>query len=197
MKLVLTLAMLTLQLADPVPTVDQLVERFAAAQKETATAKTKEAAALKDLRAALQALNEKLRDLGVNPGPTPPAPTPPGPIPPTDPFAASLKAAYATDGPADAAKKQEQLLDLIEVYRQAQTFAKATSLTSVSQVIAKARDTATVLGIAADDLKGVRTAIAAELRKEFPADATLDTAARDKLTAVFARVHAALSAVHQ
>jgi hypothetical protein len=189
---------------DPAPTVDELVARVVAAQKAEGDAKAeaqkkiaeataKTAAATKELKAAVEALNAKLRELGLDV----PAPTPVPPPAPADPLALTLRTAYLADlSPPDAAKKKEALLDLIEVYKQAQTLALSAELNTVSAVIAKVKAVATA-DLKPDDLKGVRTAVAAELRAAFPADLPLDAAGRAKLAAAFARIHAALSGVNQ
>lgn len=197
------LALIAFAFADPAPTVDQLVERVASAQKAVKEAREKEATVTKELQAAIAALNTRLRELGVGPA----TPEPIDPPRPVDPLTVAVRAAYVADAsPADAAKKAEALKDLVEVYKQAQTFARTMPevvvdpvlgerRTTVAAVIAKVKAAATAVGLTATDLVAVRKVIAAELLTAFPADAALDAAGRDKLAAAFARIFAALSAV--
>ncbi|HET6575438.1 MAG TPA: hypothetical protein VFG68_17680, partial [Fimbriiglobus sp.] len=126
------------------PTIDQLVERYAANRKEQAALKAAGETILADLRAALDALNKRLAELGVGPVVPPgPAPKPPAPPPdPADPLTIALRAAYAAD-PAPA--KAEQAKVLAELYLQAADLAADPAVTTAAQLMARIRSAASAL----------------------------------------------------
>lgn len=187
------LLILLLPAADP--TIDQLVERYAANRKEQAALKAAGETILADLRAALEALNKRLAELGVGPVVPPgPAPKPPAPPPdPADPLAVSLRAAYAAD---TAPTKADQAKVLAELYRQAADLAGDPAVTTTAQLMARIRSAASVLKI--DGLTAVRKLIAAECAVQLGTDpdAAMTAVTRVKAKALFLRVHAILKGLN-
>lgn len=122
--------------------------------------------------------------------PTPPGPTPP-PVP-ADPLTEKFQAAYGKDS-RDAAKKKTDLLDLIELYKQAGELASATDVSTTGQLVSRVRDASKALAIAG--LEDLRRAISVELATAMPADVALTQDLRTKAAATFTKIKTALQGV--
>lgn len=129
--------------------------------------------------------------IGDAPPPTPPGPTPP--TPPDDPLAKDLAAAYAADQGAD---REKHLASLVELYRQAPTLASDASLKTTGDLLGVLRNASGTL-LPQGALPATRQRIAAYLAGELGTDAAAELTAplRQKATAAFSRVRAALEAV--
>jgi hypothetical protein len=128
------------------------------------------------------------------PGPNPPGPNPPPPPPPVDPFVASLKAAYDADPGPDKATK---LPLLAGVYRSlGETVGVAAELKTAGDIADTQRKAVSAV-LPANDLKGVRQAVADELVKTLPTDAETPATpeVKSKAAGEFRRVAAAMEAV--
>lgn len=173
------------------PTIDQLVEKFAANRKAQEEARRAGEAILAELRGAIDALNRKLADLGVSPvAPPGPGPKPPDPA---DPLAAAIKAAYAADpGPT----KARDAAVLAELYKQAADLAGDPAVTTTRQLMSRILAAAKVLKVGGDDgpLIAVRRLIAAECGAQLGAlsDDPMPPATRDAAGVLFARIHLTL-----
>jgi hypothetical protein len=169
------------------PTIDQLVEKFAANRKAQEEARRAGEAILAELRGAIDALNRKLADLGVNPVVPPgPGPKPPDPA---DPLAAAVRAAYAAD---PAATKAEQSRTLAELYRQAADLTGDAAVTTAAQLMSRIRSAGAALRI--DGLEAVRKLIAAECAAQLGTDldAAMTAEVRLRARVLFLRVHEVL-----
>lgn len=126
------------------------------------------------------------------PKPPGPEPTPPGPpSDPSDPLIIKLKPFYLK---APAANRAESLAQLAVLYRDLCVFAKEDGdLKTYKQLFETARAAAKfhIKG----NLLDLRGAIADETGKQFPADGTVDEAARAKACAWFTRIASVLSAL--
>lgn len=129
--------------------------------------------------------------LPPGPGPTPP-PTPP-PVPPSDPLVLKLQAAADLDT-RDPAKKRTDLLDLVELYRQATDLAAKAEVTTTGELVARVRQASAILGI--EGLTDVRRVIAAELAAGIgTADVPLTADSRKAAAIIFTKIKAALEQV--
>lgn len=129
------------------------------------------------------------------PGPNPPDPGPgpqPPPVPPADPLVKKFQDAYGLDTRAPEAKKTD-LLDLIELYKQAGVLADDKTVATADVLVSRVRDAAKALGL--DGLADLRKAIGAELVAVFPESVPMDDAARKKARDVFARIKTNLALV--
>jgi hypothetical protein len=124
--------------------------------------------------------------------PVPVPPSPPEPPVPTDPLIAKLKLAYDLDTRA-AAKKNLDLLDLVELYKQAADLAGKPDVGTVAALIERVRMASKILIV--EGLTDLRKVIAGELGAAFPVDAPLDEPARAKAKAAFLKISEALKAV--
>ena len=165
--------------------IDAVVTKRKAAEEATKAAKAAEA----ELKAAVEALNKRLADLGLAGPVTPPGPVnPPVPIPPADPLTRKLWDAYRSDA---GATKADDLATLVELMRQAQTLADDPALATVGALAGKVAAAATIL--AKDRLVGVRSVLKAELATAFPDDGPLTPMVRSGAKALFAKLQVALT----
>lgn len=111
---------------------------------------------------------------------------------PTDPLVKLLQTAFDLDTRTADAKRHD-LLDLVELYRQAGMLALDANITTTGQLVVKVRDAAKALGVVG--LAEVRKAIGAELTAVFPEDVPLTAESRAKAAATFGRIKAALEGV--
>ena len=131
------------------------------------------------------------------PQPMPPTPGPgpqpdPKPPAPADPLVRVLQAGYDADT-RTAELKRTDLLDLIELYRQAGTLAADPAVPTAGDLVKRVRDAATVLKIVG--LPDCRKAIAGELVAVFPEDTPLTADTRKKAGDTFARIKVCLEGV--
>lgn len=123
-----------------------------------------------------------------NPGPKPPEP----PAPPVDPLVKLLQDGYDADRRA-AADKKSDLLDLIELFRQAGLLAADAKVTTAGQLVSRVAEASKALGITG--LVDVRRSLILELQLAFPEDVPLTAEVRAKAVAVFAKLKSALEFV--
>jgi hypothetical protein len=126
-----------------------------------------------------------------------PNPKPPAPPAPVDPLAKVLQAGYDAD-PRAADAKRDDLLDLIELYRQAATLADDPAVDTAEAMVGRVRSTWEKIqkdkGVK-DGLLAVRKAIGGELATAFPENVNLDKAGRKKAGEAFARIRGCLEQV--
>lgn len=179
------------QAGDSAP-IDALIQTVIEKRKGLEDAKKAAATAEAELKKAVEDLNKRLADLGLNGPVVPPGPGPgpgPGPVvPPTDPLAAKLWAAYRAD---TSATKAEALKDFVELFRQAQTLADDPTLTTVGGLAGKVAAAAATL--AKDQLPGVRAVLKVELATAFPDDGPLTATVRAGAKATFLKLQTALT----
>lgn len=126
---------------------------------------------------------------GPDPNPKPPEPKPPAPA---DPLVKLLQAGYDAD-PRAAEAKRPDLLDLIELFRQAGLLAVDAKVTTAGQLVSRVAEASKALGITG--LVDVRKSIILELQAAFPEDVPLTADSRKKATDLFARLKVALEQV--
>lgn len=172
-------------MADGQP-IDNLIETVVAKRKAAVDAAKAQATAEAELKAAVEALNKRLTELGLN-GPV----VPPGPViptPPVDPLAARLWAAYRADA---SATKAAALADMVELMRQAQAMSDDATITTVGALAGKVASVAASMN--KDQIAGVRAILKVELATAFPSDGPLALETRAAARAVFLKLQTALT----
>ncbi len=169
--------------------IDTLIDTVVSKRKAVDEASKAARAAEVELKAAVEALNKRLGELGlvspvIPPGPGPVIP----PAPPTDPLTAKLWAAYRADS---GLTKADDLATLVELMKQAATLADDATLTTVGQLAGKVAAAASLL--AKDRLVGVRAVLKVELAAAFPEDGPLSPTVRAAAKSVFVKLQAALT----
>jgi hypothetical protein len=144
---------------------------------------------------AVGSLNDEhaTADFVVVVGDAPPPVDPIGPDKPLTPFQAKLQAAVKADGaPAEAVRKYAALYKLA-----AATTVRDASLLTTGGLLTEMRQAVKSLGLPAGSLDKTARVVADELNAVLPtaANATLDTATRDKIAVAFLAVAAALEGV--
>jgi hypothetical protein len=119
-------------------------------------------------------------------------PKPPEPPKPKDELVGKFQAAADKDT-RDAAKKKGDLLDLVELYKQAQRMVVSSEITTTAKLVEGLRESTRRLQI--DGLTDLRRAIAVELAAAFPTDEQLTDTSRAKAASLFKRIQAALQEV--
>lgn len=147
-------------------------------------------------RLLAQSADETFRVLVVvgNP-PAPPQPKPPEPLPPpkpVDPAQREFQSAYDADT-RQLDKKRPDLLDLIELYKQAADLAAKPDVTTTGQLVARIREASRILAI--EGLADLRKLISTRLMAAFPNDEPLTDATRKKAAEAFAQIRTLLQGV--
>jgi hypothetical protein len=171
--------------------IDTLIETVVSKRKAAADATKAAALAEVELKNAVEALNKRLTELGLNGPVVPPGPgpvIPPGPVVPTDPLAAKLWAAYRADA---GVTKAEDLATLVELMKQAGALTDDPAVTTVGQLAGRVALAAGIL--AKERLAGVRAVLKVELAAAFPTDGVLDPTTRAAAKAVFVKLQGALT----
>lgn len=179
---------------DPKPTAEQLIAKLVETRKQLAELRKVEAATAAELLALLKDLTERLKELGIAPGPAPPAPPDPKP-PPVDPLAKKLRDAFAADlgGRADARQ-------LAALYHLAADLAvkklpksEQYEVPSSKELLRQVREASTKL-IGDFALPSLRTVVAGELAAALgnPSDTAFTAEQRAAAAALFAKLAAIL-----
>lgn len=172
--------------------IETVIAKRKAAEDATKAAKSAEA----ELKAAVEALNKRLTDLGLA-GPVVPPVIPPGPVippapvvptPPADPLAAKLWVAYRADAGPD---KALYMAKLIELMQQAQALSDDPTIATVGTLAGKVESASKTL--VKGQLPTVRAALVPELAAAFPEDGPLTATVRAGAKAAFARFQTALT----
>jgi len=127
------------------------------------------------------------------PPPAPPGPTPP-PVPPapTDPLTVKFQAAYLLDT-RPAAEKKTDLLDLVELCRQAVVLADSADVSTSGQLVTQIASAANRLAI--KGLADLRAAMNAEMKTTLGFDVPLTAATRAKAKETLSKILTSLQGV--